>query len=441
MNIRPIGTVSTIKQNNIKKNKTGINFSGRLTSLVNPLLNTTNTRIMNYNPFINGIMPIEKRDKLFPKDEKYRRELANSLGITDQKKLASIVGHQELKEILKNSKPSNFNPMLDENGYPTNPDFCINLHMHTKYSDGCFEIKDLLEQAQQYAEKTSRPILISISDHDTLEGTKEAIKLIAGNPEKYDKILFVPSIELNAKYQNPSITRAEVGHNYAFQLELLGYSINPFNPKLNAFIEELKDSNSEIVTQILDVFQEEYPELKISIEEAKSIKKSDNGNRTHMFYLGSSGIIDDIKSYLHSKADSITDKTKKDEIRAFINEYFEKYRQEYGSRNVMPKTPNIKEAIKILKSDGFGFVGIAHPAKIDLNGAKEIGNSSLKKIISDFYIWGGNAIEYNYQYPGAENNKGYTDWINSINEFCDTKYPCIIKAGGIDNHGTSIFKR
>ena len=208
-----------------------------------------------YNPFNDGIMPIGMRNKKFPKDAKYRAELAHSLGVSNPESLSSVVGAQELKAILKNSKPTNFIPQLGENDVPTNPDFCINLHIHTKYSDGCMEVQDILEQAQQRAVETSRPFLFSISDHDSLEGTKEALELISKNPEKYDKILFVPSIELNVKYQNPSITRPEVGRNYAYQLEVLGYSINPFNKKLNSFINELKSDNQEIVKGLFDSFK------------------------------------------------------------------------------------------------------------------------------------------------------------------------------------------
>ena len=132
-----------------------------------------------YNPFKNGIMPIDMRNKMFPKDAKYRAELAQSLGVSNPEKLSSVVGTQELKAILKNSKQTNFVPKLGEDNKPTNPDFCINLHIHSKYSDGCLEVQDILDQAQQYAEETSKPFLFSISDHDSLEGTKEALELIS----------------------------------------------------------------------------------------------------------------------------------------------------------------------------------------------------------------------------------------------------------------------
>ena len=181
--------------------------------------------------------------------------------------------------------------------------------------------------------------------------------------------------------------------------------------------------------------------LDVDLEEARTLKKSDKGNRTHLYYLGSAGIIDDAKSYIYSKAKLIQDDNERQEMYQDIESYFETYRLEYGSRNLMPKTPDLKQAVHLLTNGGYGFVGIAHPAKIGLDGANQFGNFALKKIIDDFIKFGGSAMEYNYQYTGTEGNQEYCDWIDSINKYYNDVYPKSVKAGGIDTHGTNIFKR
>ena len=201
----------------------------------------------------------------------------------------------------------------------------------------------------------------------------------------------------------------------------------------------LKADNLQVIDGIFDAF--ETLGLDVDLEKARNIKKSEKGNRTHLHYLGSAGIIDDAKSYIYSKAKQIQHKTEREEMYQDIESYFETYRLEYGSRNLMPKTPDLKQTVHLLTNGGYGFVGIAHPAKISLDGANQMGNFSLKKIIDDFIKFGGSAMEYNYQYTGTEGNEEYCDWIDSINKYYNDSPPKAIKAGGIDTHGMCIFKR
>lgn len=50
----------------------------------------------------------------------------------------------------------------------------VDLHIHSNYSDGVFSPRDLLEMLQQYDYD-----LISITDHDTIDGCREALSLAA----------------------------------------------------------------------------------------------------------------------------------------------------------------------------------------------------------------------------------------------------------------------
>ena len=48
----------------------------------------------------------------------------------------------------------------------------IDLHIHSNYSDGVFSPRELLELLQQYDYD-----LVSITDHDTIDGCREGMKL------------------------------------------------------------------------------------------------------------------------------------------------------------------------------------------------------------------------------------------------------------------------
>ena len=64
----------------------------------------------------------------------------------------------------------------------------IDLHIHSSYSDGVFTPRELLEMLQQYGYD-----LVSITDHDTIEGCIQAIKLAP----HYD-LQVIPGVEISS---------------------------------------------------------------------------------------------------------------------------------------------------------------------------------------------------------------------------------------------------
>lgn len=89
----------------------------------------------------------------------------------------------------------------------------IDLHMHTKYSDGTDNIIELLEKAEK-----SNLKCISITDHNTVEAYK-ALENI--NIKKYFSGTIITGVELNTKI-------------LGIPIEILGYNfdLNKFNEKL-----------------------------------------------------------------------------------------------------------------------------------------------------------------------------------------------------------------
>lgn len=392
--------------------------------------NKENTNF-DYNPLETGIPSIEERNQRFPKDDQYRKTLASAIGLADPDKLAPVIGIEELTAILRNAKESYFRTdgIDAKTGLPNNKDFRVNLHIHTQGSDGKMTIESLLDQQAEFSKKSGHPVLFAVTNHDTIDDARKAIEIIAANPEKYKNVLFVPGIEFNAKYRNDKLFNANKGNDYSIQLEEIGYSINPFDKKLNEFLETRREGNKGYVQAIIDRYNEWG--LGATLQEARS-------SNSHLRYMGSPGLIPALKDYIKSlfankgwiwKDDQGHDGEK------IIREMSDKY----GRIHITPSTPSYKEVIDVVKESGSGEVGLAHPGRIALKGIDVDGNFAIKTLVDDFAKAGGKYVDYNYQYPDINKNPGWQTWVNGINEYIDFKHPEITKAGGMDNHGTSIF--
>lgn len=98
----------------------------------------------------------------------------------------------------------------------------IDLHMHTKYSDGTDDIIELLQKAEN-----SNLEIISITDHNTVKAYYELEKI---NVKDYFKGIIIPGIELNTKILN-------------IPIEILGYNID--YKKMNTLLPSLYISSIE----------------------------------------------------------------------------------------------------------------------------------------------------------------------------------------------------
>lgn len=351
----------------------------------------------------------------------YRTKLAKAIGVTVES-LKSILEPEELKEILKTAEAAEFST---GNNFENvlNGTFRINLHIHTKNSDGTLSVRELLDQAARYADyrKTinkDSPLVIAISDHDTLEGSREAIKIIAQNPEKYKNIRFVPAIEFNAKHNSR-------------QLEVLAYCINPFEEGLSRFVNSGRDANAQYLKSFLESHVNVWeakagipPEQRTTLETI--INQAESKNTTcskNIKFFGSPGLIlgftKSLKSIFYERGWNF------DGIEKFAHEHGEKYK----SFAINPGTPTIEEIVHTIKESGSGFVGIAHPCR-------NLGGLDLRYLFQDFKRLGIEAVEANYQYLPDESLfprtfREHAGLAASIND--------MVKTGGSDNHSDNIF--
>lgn len=112
----------------------------------------------------------------------------------------------------------------------------IDLHIHSTASDGTFSPAEILALAQEL-----KLGAIAITDHDTVNGSKEALGI--GIPSS---LKFLTGIEISAS-PPPSFS-------YSASLHILGYSINLDDPPLNktlAILQEArKNRNPGIVARL-----------------------------------------------------------------------------------------------------------------------------------------------------------------------------------------------
>jgi len=168
--------------------------------------------------------------------------------------LRSVVGPQELKRVVaRNSenrkfwvpgeRPVQYNEIPDSNGLEnvTNRDFGASIHIHTVNSDGQMSVKEVLNQAAEYAneyiKKSGQRFIVGITDHNTAEGCKQAVRILAENPDKYKNLGVVLGSEISTKEKS-------IG-DYNFRkpekLHILALCLNPFNKDVNAFFKDLSD--------------------------------------------------------------------------------------------------------------------------------------------------------------------------------------------------------
>ena len=98
----------------------------------------------------------------------------------------------------------------------------IDLHVHSSASDGSLTPDDLLALAAR-----EDLCAISITDHDTLDGTKHGLRLTAQS-----KISFLTGVEISAA--------APDGFDVQGSLHILGYGIDPENVPLNRELDRFQ---------------------------------------------------------------------------------------------------------------------------------------------------------------------------------------------------------
>lgn len=334
--------------------------------------------------------------------------------------------------------------------YLESGDFCANLHIHSKYSDGVMSVKQIIEHAKEIPN-----MLVALTDHDTIEGCKEALELC---PDNVDMCLGVEisTVAINfPKQPNP------------MPVHLLVYGINPFDKKLNEFLDKKRNLKLQLAKDTIARLNEVLSEYDFTLEEASLchpmiLKGQDEVAHPLKKYTCAKILL----NYFFPKADFSYEKP------------FYKYKQMFNSGSFvinykralelytdcnLPLIPDdILEKIEIAKSiytkahpaigkmlepfSSFedtvefvttldsGVMSIAHPARV-----KAYTPEFYTYLFNNFKKPGGEKAMFFEEYYQSYNGSYYIDWCPIINRTAESFG--LIPTGGMDSHGDSITSR
>ena len=200
----------------------------------------------------------------------------------------------------------------------------IDLHIHSKSSDGKLSVADLIKEA-----KTRNIDFLSITDHDSISCQTQAIA-----SAKTAGIRYITGVELNVTFFHPKFQGGK-----AVSLDFLGYQFDAGNKLLESKLEIMAKYREERAAKILDNLNAEFQKENIAAltkEDLTRIEESVDGvlGRPHIAdYIVKKGIV----------------KTRQ--------EAFDKYLVKCD----VPKFPlHLEEASKLIRGAG-GKLVLAHP--------------------------------------------------------------------------------
>ena len=250
----------------------------------------------------------------------------------------------------------------------------IDMHTHTRYSDGELTPDELIIKAKNEGLGT-----IAITDHDTLLGTQN----ITISSEK-EGIQVINGIEIS--------TKVPIG-----LMHILGYDINIYDEKLNEKMKELHNISLYSVSGIIYQLKKDY-DIVFSTEDILEIlnRKSNIGRPDIAKLLIKYGYVSTIK------------------------EAFEKYLLEANRKcGKAQKGLPMDESIKLIKDAG-GIAVLAHP--ITLKRSKE----ELDNLVGQLVGYGLEGIEVYHSEHSQENCEEYLKLADKYN---------LLISGGSDYHG------
>ncbi len=254
----------------------------------------------------------------------------------------------------------------------------IDLHIHTTASDGTTPPHKILSLAQELNLGA-----IAITDHDTLDGVKEALR--SGIPPSLD---FLTGIEISATPPPP--------FRCPGSFHILGYGIRPDDPLLNQILFQLQDGRRNRNPRIIERLNSLGMDL--SLEEVRQLAGDGLLGRPHIARLM-------VKKGFASSIDDAFDR------------YLGKGKPGYVDKFRI----DTSQAISLITGAG-GLPVLAHPYLLKLANEKE--TEDLLILMKSMGLRGVEVF-----YP--DHSKDYTAWLLSLAQKLD-----LLITGGTDYHGS-----
>ena len=227
----------------------------------------------------------------------------------------------------------------------------IDLHMHSLYSDGTFSVSELVKRSK---EKGIR--ILSLTDHDTVEGLSNATKECVEN-----NIKFINGIEISTEYKGKEV-------------HILGYFIDEKDESLIKFSNEMKQARINRNEKAIKILNNHG--IKITKEDTFREAEGSIISRTHLARaLITKGYVKDVK------------------------EAFDKYLGSNGLAYVPKSNLNPLDGIDIIKKSG-GLSFLAHPKLIGLEEedfirlVKDMKDNGLDGIETYYSLFSKDDMEY-----------------------------------------------
>ncbi len=177
--------------------------------------------------------------------------------------LKSIITPDEFQEVLKEFNQENFTASQEnlKSGI-----YKADLDYQSCFSNGKKNITDILDNVSQFANKyyleTGNDFYFALTDRDTTEGLKHAIRIIGNYPYRFKHVKFIPGMKMTFAHEAPASSK--IGFENS---EMLVYGINPFSENLEEFITNTLKKRRTTVIEFMKKVNEIYPEFAYSIIE------------------------------------------------------------------------------------------------------------------------------------------------------------------------------
>ncbi len=247
----------------------------------------------------------------------------------------------------------------------------VDLHTHSTASDGTLEPAELIRKAMDCGVKA-----LSLTDHDTLSGLKEA----AAQASELD-IKFIPGIEISADFSPGT-------------MHMLGYYVDADDSVLKqklSWLREGRDRRNTLILQMLEKLG--YP---VEMRELQEYAKGESVGRPHIARAMVA------KGYVVNEEDA-------------FNRFLAKGGPAYANKERM----NPARAMELVIGAG-GLPVLAHPQTLDLN------STELADLLAELKEAGLAGVETYYYSHSEEEMFLYKHIADELD---------LIVTGGTDYHG------
>ena len=255
----------------------------------------------------------------------------------------------------------------------------IDLHIHSTASDGTLTPTEIVQTALKSTKSEKDPIVIALTDHDTVAGVSEFLKEAKKNKER---VTAIPGVEISTNY-------------HGVEIHILVYNVDPENKELLEQLKICRESRDGRNEKIIARLQAEG--FQITMEDIKPEDPNETIARPH-----------------------IAKQLMKKKYVSSVKEAFDKYLAEGRSCYVERIMPTPQEAIALIRNSG-GIPVLAH-----LMYYKKLNAAEKEVLVSELKEAGLEGIEayYNTYTPVEE------EYVSSL-----AKQNALLLTGGTDFHG------